>query len=143
MPSKFTKIVNFDESLSKPEFSVTAVNQAYLQTQGDYGLNVFSLDPHHKQKPHYHTYGDIDIFSVISGCGDLHLAKVEKDKVVPGTEEKLSLKKGDTYCIAPYTLHSIETGDDPITLLNVAPNSHSAPATKEKYQRGVDIFFPK
>ncbi len=143
MLSKFTKIVNFEEELSKTEFSISAVDQAYLQNKGDYGLVVFKLKANQKQKPHFHTYGDIDIFSVVSGGGFLHLAKVEDDKVVAGTEEKIPLKKGDTYCIEPYTLHSVEAGEEDIVLLNVAPNAHSAPAEGEEFQRGIDIFFPK
>jgi mannose-6-phosphate isomerase-like protein (cupin superfamily) len=142
MASKFTKIVNYEEALSKAGKSITAVNQSFLQKSGDYEYAVFTLEPHHKQKAHFHTYGDIDIFTIVAGSGYLHLAKIENDCIVPGTEEKLSLKKGDTYCLEPYTLHNIETSDESITVLNIAPGGHSAPAEKEKYQRSIDIFFP-
>lgn len=139
---KLTKIVNYKDALLKTQMNITAVKQAYLQQRGDYEFVVFTLGPDHKQKPHFHTYGDIDIFTIVSGSGHLHLAKMEQDRIVPGSKEKLSLKEGDTYCIDPYTLHSIETGKDPITVLNVAPGGHSAPDNGEEYQRGVDIFFP-
>ena len=72
MSSKLTKVVNYEDSLLNAKTTITGVNLAYLQRRGDYELVIFKLNPHYKQKLHYHTYGDIDIFTVVEGSGYLN-----------------------------------------------------------------------
>lgn len=143
MASKIINIVNIEKAMASAKESITAVTQSLLQSKGDYEYVVFKLEPNHRQRKHFHTYGDIDIFTVAEGSAYLHLAKIEEDKIVPGTEEKILVKKGDTYSVGPYTLHGLETTDDSVMVLNIAPGNHSAPAEGDKHQRSVDVFYPK
>ncbi|WP_167554521.1 hypothetical protein [Legionella israelensis] len=84
------------EALKKTQFNLTSVNQAGLHPLGDYELAVISINAHEAQRPHYHTYGDIDIFMVVSGKGRLHIAKVHHNKIVAGTKETHELNGGIT-----------------------------------------------
>lgn len=143
MSSKFTKIVNLEQALKSSAESISAVQQSPLQTAGDYEMATFTLEPGQAQHPHFHTYGDIDLFVVLEGEGELHLAQIESDSIVGGSEEVIRLVKGDTYSLAPYILHSVRTQAAPIKILNIAPGAHSAPKSPERTQRSVDVYFPR
>ena len=143
MKSKFINLKNSHDLLNYYTSEITTPNAAGLVKLGDYGLVAFSLPPRDKQKPHFHTYGDIDMFMVLEGSGYLNLAQIKSDKIVSGTEERVKLKKGDAYNVPPYTLHSIETEDEPIMLINFAPEAHSEPPDGLTHQRSLDLFYPK
>ena len=137
-----TRIANWVEALKNTTLNLTAVNQSNLHTDRDYGLDVFSIASGLKQRAHYHTYGEIDYFMVMIGTGILHLAKIENNRRVPGSEETHFISAGDTYFVRPYTLHGIEnTGESDIVVLNIAPGAHSAPMNSMP-DHVVDIFFP-
>lgn len=141
--SSLIQLTNYAMALKNATNTITAVQQARLQQAGDYELVAFQVPPAQHQKPHYHTYGDIDIFMVIEGEGRLHLAKIFDKKIVAGSEEIHDLKKGDTYRIKPYVLHSIENSTNhPILMLNIAPGAHSSPFGGVP-DHIVDIFFPE
>ena len=137
-----TKIINTEEALSRSEKSVTAVMQTPLHRRCDYELVIFELAANESQNPHYHIFGEIDIFMVTAGSGRLDLAKVEDGKVVKGSEQSYELKAGDTYCVGLYTLHSIHAGADGIRVMNIAQPAHSAVKGAD-VSRATDIHFVK
>lgn len=136
------QVKNCFDVLRNTQKNVTAVNQVDLFDIGDYGLAVFTIEANSNQRPHYHTFGDIDIFMVVSGHGILSVANIEGGHIMAETMEEHQLKPGDCYMVKPYTLHSIENKEDtPIVVLNVAPRAHSAPMEGEVGYM-IDIVFP-
>jgi len=141
--TQLTNIVNWDDALRSTTFNITGVDQDGLHRIGDYDLAVFQVASNSNQRPHYHTYGDIDVFMVVAGSGVLHLAKIEHQRIVEDSRQSHEIKAGDTYRVDPYTLHSIENkSNEPIRVLNVAPGAHSAPMEGDT-EHAVDIFFPE
>ncbi|MBM7071431.1 cupin domain-containing protein [Shewanella sp. 202IG2-18] len=144
MQSKILDIKNYNVELqTNAADTTTDVIQSVMSEAGEYGFVVFKLDENRKQKPHFHTYGDIDIFMVVEGSGILHLAEVKDDQIVSGSNESLQLKQGDIYSVKPYFLHSIETKNEPIVIANIAPLAHSDLKEGRKNQIAVDLFFTK
>lgn len=142
MKSKFITVKNFIDDPSTSFTDITEISGLDLQQIGENGLCIVRLSPHQKQKVHYHSYAEIDVFIVISGDGSLHLGKVQNNRVVPGSEEKIPLKTGDTYCVKPYVLHGVEAGSKGLTYLNIAHDSHGLSIEGEKIRRSHDVFFP-
>ncbi|MCL1078145.1 hypothetical protein D5R81_09640 [Parashewanella spongiae] len=144
MKSKILEVKNYHAELQANSVDTTTdVTQSVMSEAGEYGFVVFKLDANRKQKPHFHTYGDIDIFMIVEGSGILHLAEVKDDQVVSGSKEALPLKQGDIYSVKPYFLHSIETKDEPIVIANIAPLAHSDLKEGRKNQIAIDLFFTK
>lgn len=72
----------------------------------------------------------------------MHLAKIENDRIVPGSKDKIPLKESDTYSIPPYVLHSCEAQEQGLIYLNIAHEIHGLPVEEETHRRAVDVFFP-
>ncbi len=144
MQSKIVNIRNYHSELQfNSDETTTDVTQSVMSKAGEYGFVVFKLEAKKTQKPHFHTYGDIDVFMVVESSGTLHLAAVNDDKKVIDTDEALPLKQGDIYSVKPYFLHSIETHDESIVIANIAPLAHSDLKEKKNNQIAVDLFFTK
>ena len=64
---------------------------------------------------HYHTFGVHDFILVLKGCGRLHLAQIENDKIVKDSQEIVNIIEGDFYELKPFILHGFETLDSALT----------------------------
>lgn len=136
-----TVIRNFNDVLRDKALTTTNVLQGSLHQQGDYELVVFEIPAHTSQKPHYHRHGMIDIFMVQEGEGFLHLSKMRDGVPDPSSCEVHPLKAGDTYALSLETLHSIETKEQRIIVMNIAQPTHSAYVSRAG-DSAVDIVFP-
>lgn len=136
-----TVIRNFNDVLRDKALTTTNVLQGALHRQGDYELVVFEIPAHTLQKPHYHRHGVIDIFMVQEGEGLLHLSKIRDGVPDRSSGEVHPLKAGDTYALSLETLHSIETKEQRIIVMNIAQPTHSAYVGRAG-DSAVDILFP-
>ena len=105
MQSNIIELKNYKNELkNNSAITTTEVNQSIVAEAGDYGFGVFELEPHGLQRPHFHSYGDIDIFMVVEGQGYLHLAQLKDNQVLEHTKEKLPIKQGDVYSVRNYSI---------------------------------------
>lgn len=136
-----TSIRNVGDTLRDKALTTTNVLQSSLHRQGDYELVAFEIPPHTAQKPHYHRHGIIDIFIVQEGDGLLRLSKIKDGVADASSSEIHHLKAGDTYALTIGTLHSIETQDNSIVVINIAQPTHSAYVCNSA-DKATDIVFP-
>ena len=132
-----------EEAEQKQDTIGTGLKRAHLVDYGDYVVTVFSLAPNRPAATHYHTFGDFDFFVILKGSGRLHIAQVEHDKVVPGSEEVKPLEAGDFCSVNPYTLHGIESLENGITAMGFAPKNHNGDYRSSEQNISVDYFEPK
>ncbi len=120
-----TSIHNHGEAIEASKPSADRVRRAHLETEGDYTLGILEFPAEWRQKPHYHQFGDIDIFIVVAGTATLYLARHESNKILSESIEQYHLKPGDTYAIKPQVVHFFETHGCPFRVMNIAQPQHT------------------
>ncbi|RYV00676.1 hypothetical protein SOPP22_17880 [Shewanella sp. OPT22] len=133
----------FDALQQEKDTTGTGLLRAHLVDYGDYAVTTFEMSPNRPAATHYHTFGDFDFFVIIKGSGQLHLAQVEDDKIVPGSEEIKPLKQGDFCAVSPYTLHGMEALENGMTVMGFAPKNHNGDYRSSEQNISTDYFEPK
>lgn len=144
MNAKNPSVLNaFQELAKKEDTTGTGLQRAHLVDYGDYAVTTFEMAPNRPAYTHYHTFGDFDFFIILKGSGKLHLAQIENDKIVPGSEEVKLLNEGDFCAVNPYTLHGMEALENGMTVIGLAPKNHNGDYRNSKQNISVDYFEPK
>jgi mannose-6-phosphate isomerase-like protein (cupin superfamily) len=135
-----TSIFNYSLALQDGTTTQTGLKHACLQARGDYMLGILELPPHSRQRPHYHQFGNIDIFIVIEGVATLHLSRHHDNAIIPESLESYELRPGDTYAIDAQIVHYFETRDTVFRVMNIAQPQHTTFTLKPR-STALDLTF--